>query len=82
MSKVRCLLGFCGTLFFCINAVANLSNEVPQQNTEQSTYCSTAMGDDIAERQGCCSHHDGVCGCSGDGKAMCCDGTESPSCGC
>ena len=32
-------------------------------------------------RSGCCSWHDGVCGCSG-GRASCCDGTLSPSCGC
>ncbi|PTQ86522.1 hypothetical protein [Agitococcus lubricus] len=37
--------------------------------------------DDKAERSGCCSHHDGVCGCSG-GRAQCCDGSLSPSCGC
>lgn len=35
------------------------------------------------QHQGCCSHHQGVCGCSRDGKhATCCDGTQSPSCGC
>lgn len=31
--------------------------------------------------RGCCSHHGGVCGCS-NGRALCCDGTLSPSCGC
>lgn len=35
----------------------------------------------IDERRGCCSHHSGVCGCS-DGRAVCCDNTLSPSCGC
>ena len=35
----------------------------------------------ILNRQGCCSHHSGVCGCS-NGRAMCCDGTLSPSCSC
>jgi len=30
---------------------------------------------------GCCSHHQGVCGCSG-GRTTCCDGTYSPSCSC
>jgi hypothetical protein len=34
-----------------------------------------------ALRSGCCSHHNGVCGCSG-GRAACCDGTLSPTCGC
>ena len=33
------------------------------------------------QRSGCCSHHDGVCGCKDD-RAVCCDGTLSPSCGC
>ena len=36
---------------------------------------------DIMQRRGCCSWHGGVCGCSG-GRAVCCDGTYSPSCGC
>jgi len=33
------------------------------------------------QRSGCCSHHGGVCGCS-YGRALCCDGTLSPSCRC
>jgi hypothetical protein len=32
-------------------------------------------------RSGCCSWHKGVCGCQ-FGRAVCCDGTLSPSCGC
>lgn len=34
----------------------------------------------IAQR-GCCSHHQGVCGCS-SGRTACCDGTTSPNCTC
>jgi hypothetical protein len=33
------------------------------------------------EKRGCCSHHNGVCGCEDD-RAKCCDGTLSPNCGC
>ena len=33
------------------------------------------------EKSGCCSWHDGVCGCY-FGRAKCCDGTLSPTCGC
>ncbi len=33
------------------------------------------------EQRGCCSHHGGVCGCSG-GRKKCCDGSLSPSCTC
>lgn len=36
---------------------------------------------DIVERSGCCSWHGGVCGCD-SGRAVCCDGMLSPSCGC
>ena len=32
-------------------------------------------------QRGCCSHHGGVCGCD-SGRAVCCDGEYSPSCGC
>jgi len=35
----------------------------------------------VIEKSGCCSHHKGVCGCE-EGRAKCCDGTFSPSCGC
>jgi hypothetical protein len=33
------------------------------------------------EVRGCCSHHHGVCGCSGH-TIVCCDNSFSPSCGC
>ncbi len=33
------------------------------------------------EERGCCSWHQGVCGCS-NGRTVCCDGTLSPSCNC
>jgi len=42
-------------------------------------FSFTVIADE--KRSGCCSHHEGVCGCS-DGRAVCCDGTLSPSCGC
>ena len=38
---------------------------------------------DIEGRSGCCSWHDGVCGCDErTGRVICCDGTLSPSCTC
>lgn len=56
-----------------------------QQNIHKPFFdksaCQQTQNDDKAERRGCCSHHNGVCGCSG-GRAQCCDGTLSPSCGC
>ncbi|MDP2248012.1 MAG: hypothetical protein Q8J65_07750 [Nitrosomonadales bacterium] len=41
---------------------------------------SVNLQDQVA-RRGCCSHHGGVCGCGG-ATLRCCDGTNSPSCGC
>lgn len=41
---------------------------------------SGAKPDQLAQ-QGCCSWHQGVCGCSG-GRIICCDNTASPSCRC
>jgi hypothetical protein len=46
------------------------------------TSASTPVGDDDgADKRGCCSHHRGVCGCTG-GHTTCCDGTQSPTCTC
>lgn len=42
-----------------------------------------ADGEIEQARRGCCSWHDGVCGCDSNvGRLICCDGTYSPSCGC
>lgn len=52
--------------------------------TDKKVDCEAVLktGDKalIAQR-GCCSHHQGVCGCS-SGRTTCCDGTTSPSCTC
>ena len=55
-----------------------LMNQNLLKSSQPFELCSAS---DSVERRGCCSHHDGVCGCSG-GRAVCCDGSFSPSCGC
>lgn len=45
-----------------------------------STPAPSCEAPEIAQ-QGCCSWHQGVCGCSGT-RVLCCDGTLSPSCKC
>jgi hypothetical protein len=50
-------------------------------------YNSQKIGatEPITEEQarGCCSYHNGVCGCNSmTGYLRCCDGTDSPSCRC
>lgn len=46
-----------------------------------TTFAISKIKSEQYERRGCCSHHGGVCGCSGS-RALCCDGSLSPSCGC
>lgn len=46
----------------------------------QIINCKSPLNTDI-ERRGCCSWHNGVCGCL-NGRARCCDGILSPTCGC
>jgi hypothetical protein len=46
-----------------------------------SSESQTPVDESTAEKRGCCSHHGGVCGCSGD-RQLCCDGQLSPSCMC
>jgi hypothetical protein len=51
-------------------------------NTEDKIQLAVLTSiDPSEEKRGCCSWHGGVCGCSG-GRALCCDGTLSPTCGC
>ena len=52
-----------------------------ETTSSPSNQCQVQVYEEIA-RRGCCSHHGGVCGCSSDGRAQCCDGILSPSCGC
>lgn len=47
----------------------------------RASAASAEQAPRIEEKRGCCSHHGGVCGCS-EGRAKCCDGQLSPSCGC
>lgn len=59
--------------------------EAPDRMSEKAQACQTlresgASGEKLAQ-SGCCSWHQGVCGCSG-GRVTCCDGSVSPSCGC
>ena len=52
------------------------SNDLEQKATSKTLIKETTL-----EKSGCCSWHGGVCGCE-NGRAKCCDGTLSPSCGC
>ena len=56
-------------MFFCVSLFS----------ADYFSIDESSMAPDL--RRGCCSHHKGVCGCE-SGRAKCCDGTLSPSCGC
>lgn len=76
---MRALLLVVSFLFSCVTMADQnqpISNEACQQ-----VQSSTGLSNDQVAQQGCCSHHGGVCGCSG-GQDVCCDGAYSPSCGC
>lgn len=47
--------------------------------TSQNLFFSLTMQEG---QSGCCSWHDGVCGCDPSGRVICCDNTLSPSCRC
>ena len=63
---------------------ADIKDNPPVQAASQDAIqCVTLSSLDkhSVDRSGCCSHHGGVCGCSG-GRQQCCDGAFSPSCTC
>lgn len=66
-------------------AASNSDQENVKTSIDPATYnspCLTQPNDKTeVNRRGCCSHHGGVCGCE-NGRAKCCDGTLSPTCGC
>lgn len=69
---------FFSLIIIAINFTA-YSKQAKHSNYLSSKDSFTEIED--PSRSGCCSWHGGVCGCS-YGRAMCCDGQLSPSCGC
>ena len=69
----------------------NISKEIPTAKKLEQIAPETGIGENsiagmkdpdlVPMQRGCCSWHDGVCGCK-NGRTVCCDGTYSPSCGC
>ena len=55
-------------------------NSFAEDKSCEQLIKENATQEQLAQR-GCCSWHGGVCGCKG-GRAVCCDGKLSPTCGC
>lgn len=73
----KMLLGL--VLMFSLNGIA-AEVTVSDKKVDCAAILKTGDKELIAQR-GCCSHHQGVCGCS-NGRDQCCDGVLSPSCTC
>ena len=55
----------------------------PAAEPARDPACVQRLFSSPPERSGCCSYHNGVCGCnSSTGMQRCCDGSDSPSCRC
>ena len=52
-----------------------------EKTRSADTICGLLADASQVQGSGCCSSHNGVCGCSG-GRSLCCDGTLSPTCTC
>lgn len=81
---MRIFVMFAAFLFFALSASA--TEPTPTATEAEAAACaelelSGATSEQLAQ-QGCCSYHDGVCGCGVNGRVRCCDGTQSPSCRC
>jgi hypothetical protein len=67
------------TILILVLFVFSLNAYSGEKSCEQSS--SENVSSEQLARRGCCSHHGGVCNCSG-GRVVCCDGQFSPSCTC
>lgn len=61
--------------------VQKLEQIAPNAGIDENSIAGMKDPDLVPMQRGCCSWHQGVCGCN-NGRTVCCDGTYSPSCGC
>lgn len=88
MRKIFILMALIISISFSTSEDSLIISKLDLQNSktlEKQQKCNTLIAKNITleeiQRRGCCSHHSGVCGCV-NGRAKCCDGTLSPTCGC
>jgi hypothetical protein len=78
---IKMLATFCVTAAVLMFVPPVFANESRIEPPEACEHALTTAADADPERRGCCSWHGGVCGCAGT-RAVCCDGSLSPSCPC
>lgn len=85
MKKPILLLMCCCVFLFGSMAWAESSPKVQPQSdvpvNVQEGICSGDISPEMLAKSGCCSWHNGVCGCQ-NGRLVCCDGSYSPTCRC
>lgn len=64
-----------------IPPLQKLEQIAPETGIGENSIAGMKDPDLVPMQRGCCSWHQGVCGCN-NGRTVCCDGTYSPSCGC
>lgn len=72
-------------LSFCLSSLSFATPSTEEKPNCNENISSNVMNDSIKNiaRSGCCSWHQGVCGCNQMlDRIECCDGTLSPSCTC
>lgn len=79
MKKILIILILLNISFIAFANDNNTMSNYHYFNSNTNNNCNNQSM--LTAGRGCCSHHGGVCGCS-NGRALCCDGTLSPSCGC
>lgn len=72
-------------LLASIQSASATEDVTPKSAATVKSQCeslqSSGVSKELLAQSGCCSHHDGVCGCSGT-MVLCCDNSFSPSCRC
>ncbi len=81
--KIPYYLLACLFAIFVLASTVTASDQLQPQATP--AICEQLTKDGVDQetlaKRGCCSWHQGVCGCQG-GRVVCCDGSFSPSCTC
>lgn len=85
MKKLSQVLFVAALSLFAINLSHAGSAENDATFVEAKQSCEelkqSGASQEVLAQRGCCSWHQGVCGCN-SGRVVCCDRTYSPSCTC
>jgi len=81
MSVAALLITLLALLALAVPALATEPTKPVESQVLPDCAADVAGAPTYPSQSGCCSWHDGVCGCE-DGRKVCCDGTLSPSCTC